>query len=282
MTESSDYFINQELIEEMVRLGELASIVTQAMGGVLPEQTGPERFGRILDLACGPGEWVMGMASVYPHMQLVGVDKSQRMIDFASASAVAQGRSCTFRVMDITQSPLDFPDATFDLVNARYILGFMKRDQWAILLRECYRLLKPDGVIRITEQESGFSNDPVYQRYIDLWGEAWRVAGHSFAFTKAYIGVTVVLKQFMRQAGFVEPQLRPILIDLSAGEQNHQAFMENLIDAITLAAPWLLRQGVTTQEEIDEIADQMKQLIGQNNFAAYWFLNTIWASKPMV
>lgn len=276
---SGNYFINQELIEEMVRLSDLAWSTTQEMGGVLAEQTEPERFQRVLDLACGPGEWAMGMARAYPHRQLVGVDKSQRMIAYASARAEADGLPCTFRVMDVTQ-PLDFPDQSFDLINARFILGFMKRDQWPMLLQECYRLLKPGGVIRITEQESGFSNSLVYQRYIDLWGEAWMVAGHAFALTKAYIGVTVVMKQLMRQAGFIEQQDRPILIDLSAGKPNHRVFMENLIDAITLAAPFLLRLGIITQEEIDEIADQMRHLIDHEGFAAYWLLLTIWAKKP--
>ncbi len=277
---AGDYFINQELVEEMVRLMEQAAIVTQAMGGVFSEQTNPERFKRVLDLACGPGEWVMGMARTYPHMELVGVDKSKRMIDYASACAEAEDQSCHFRVMDVTQAPLDFPQSSFDLINARFILGFMKRDQWPLLLRECYRLLVPGGVIRVTEQESGVSNSPIYQRYIDLWGSAWRVAGHAFSHTPAYIGVTVVLKQLMRQAGFVGPEHRPILIDLSAGEPNHKAFMENLVEALTLASPWLLRLGVTTQESINEMADQMKHLIDQEEFAAYWLLNTLWALKP--
>ena len=36
---SSGYFINQELIEEMVRLNRQGRIFTEAMGGVLAEQS---------------------------------------------------------------------------------------------------------------------------------------------------------------------------------------------------------------------------------------------------
>src|SRR5579883_3275215 len=92
--------------------------------------------------------------------------------------------------------------------------------------------------------------------------------------------VRVAFSQNILQAGFVGPEHRPILIDLSTGEPNHKAFMENLVEALTLASPWLLRLGVTTQENIDEMADQMKHLIDQEEFAAYWLLNTLWARKP--
>lgn len=198
MTDQSGYFINQELLEEMVRLNRQAYLVTREMGGVLPEPLYGPTSQDVLDLACGPGEWVMQMASSYPHLHhVVGVDKSQRMIAYANAQAEAEEiHEASFRVMDVTQ-PLDFPDHSFSLVNGRFLLSFMRREQWPFLLSECSRILRPGGVLYITEQESGYTNDPVYQRYIDVWGEACRKAGHAFAFTPAYIGVTVMLKQIM-------------------------------------------------------------------------------------
>lgn len=281
MTDHSTYFINQERIEEMVRLKKQAELVTQEMGGLVPEQQEHALPGMydVLDLACGPGEWVMGLSERYPHLRLVGVDKSRRMIDYASAGAEAEDRPCTFHVMDVTQ-PLAFPDESFDLINARFLLGFMKREQWPLLLQECARLLRPGGVLRVTEQESGFSNDPAYQHYMDVWGAAWKAAGHAFAHTPAYIGVTVVLKNLMRDAGLINPRHRPIAVDLSTGEPGHQAFLDNFVQALTLAAPFLLHLGVITQQELTELAAQMEQLIGREGFCAYWFLQTIWCQKP--
>lgn len=81
----SDYFINQELVEEMVRLNRQAALVTQEMGGVLVEQPDPLAFRDVLDLACGPGEWAMQVARAFPHLSVVGVDKSRRMIACACA-----------------------------------------------------------------------------------------------------------------------------------------------------------------------------------------------------
>ena len=56
---------------------------------------------------------------------MVGIDISEVMIRYARASVWSQGlENATFRVMDAT-GPLDFPDATFDLVNLRFAVGFL-------------------------------------------------------------------------------------------------------------------------------------------------------------
>lgn len=279
--QSHDYFINQELIEEMVRLKRQATLVTREMGGVLPEQQQATTFHTVLDLACGPGEWMMQMASNYPHLQqIIGVDISRRMVEYANIQAeAAEVSNVAFRVMDILQ-PLDFPDASFDLINGRFLLGFMKREQWPMLLAECYRLLRPGGILRITEQESGFSNDPSYQQYMDIWGAAWRKAGHAFAQTNAFIGVTVELKRLMHEAGLREPHHRPISIDLSTDQPAHREMLENLALALHLASPFLLALHVSTKRKIEILVKDMESLIGKQDFAAYWFLQTIWAEKP--
>jgi SAM-dependent methyltransferase len=283
MTDSRDngYFVNQELIEEMVRLNRQANIVTDALGGALPEQDERILSGvqDVLDLACGPGEWVMRVATEHPNWRVTGVDKSKRMIAYASVQAEAEGTDAHFQEMDITQ-PLGFSDASFDLVNIRFILTFMKREQWPLLLAECYRVLRPGGTLRITEQESGFASDAIYQRYIDLWGDVWIKAGHSFAHSHAYIGVTVMLKLLMRELGFVEARHRPIAIDLSTGEPIHRPMMENLIEALRLGGPFLLRWGVATQQFLDDLYEDMRTLIDRPGFCAFWLLQTCWSQKP--
>lgn len=277
----SEYFINPELMEEMVRLNRQAALVTGEMGGALPEQANPAAFRHILDLACGPGEWVMQASRSYPSLQrVVGVDKSRRMIEYANAQAEADDeRAVMFRVMDITQL-LDFEDASFDLVNGRFLLSFMKREQWPLLIKECRRILKPGGILRVTEQESGFSNNLIYQKYIDLWGTAWMKSGHSFAHSHAYIGVTVMLKQMMHQAGLSDLRHQPISIDLSTGMAIHQEMIHNLTEALKLASPFLIKVGAGTQREINALYKQMERLKGAEDFCAYWFLQTIWGSKP--
>src|SRR6266849_7474429 len=115
-------------------------VINQAMGGVLPEQTDLSQIYHVLDIACGPGGWLLDVVTQYPHMHGVGIDISHLMIEYARSLALSQNiPQLQFRVMDATK-PLDFPDNSFDLVNGRIITGFMSRQHWAALLSVCYRI----------------------------------------------------------------------------------------------------------------------------------------------
>src|ERR1700738_5459467 len=55
----STYFVqNRSSEEEMTRLQIQDQMVTTSMGGVLPEQSDPTIFQRVLDVGCGTGWWV--------------------------------------------------------------------------------------------------------------------------------------------------------------------------------------------------------------------------------
>ena len=117
---------------EKVRLIEQDRHFNRAMGGLLAEQ--PESVlasvRRVLDVASGPGGWALDLAQQYPDIQVVGVDIDEGMIQYANTMARASGLdNALFQVMDATK-PLDFPDESFDLVNARFLVGFLTREQW--------------------------------------------------------------------------------------------------------------------------------------------------------
>src|SRR6266571_148641 len=140
--------------EELVRLVTQDWLVTASMGGVLAEQTTPSAFADVLDVACGSGGWVIEAAQTYPEMTLVGIDLNPRMIDYARAQAAAQhvDDRIELHVMDAL-GVLDFPDASFDLVNLRFALSFVRTWDWPRLLREFLRVVRPGGVVRLTDEE---------------------------------------------------------------------------------------------------------------------------------
>ncbi|MDQ2714219.1 MAG: methyltransferase domain-containing protein [Chloroflexota bacterium] len=278
---SDHYFINQELVEEMVRLNRQGRILTEGMGGVLLEQQDLSGIRDILDLACGPGEWAMRVAREYPDKHVVGVDLSERMIEYACVQTEADDISnATFHVMDITR-PLDFPDSSFDLINARLLQGFMRKEGWPKLLLECQRLLRPGGMLRLTEQETILTNSPVFERWTSWWYQAFQQAGLAFSRPgQQHIGVTIALKPLLSQAGFVTPQHTAHAIDFSTGTPAHASALENLSDALKLAMPFLARLGVATNEQVKEVLAQMQELAGKEDFCGYWYFLTIWARKP--
>jgi hypothetical protein len=71
-----------------------------------------------------------------------------------------------------------------------------------------------------------------------------------------------------------------ISIDLSTGQPAHREMLDNLCQALILADQFLQRVGVSTEKKTNELYTQMKRLLDQSDFCAFWFLQTIWASKP--
>lgn len=277
----STYFINQELVEEMVRLNRQGRILTEGMGGILPEQQDLSGVHDILDLACGPGEWAMRATREYPDKRVVGVDLSERIIEYASVQAEADDISnATFQVMNITKS-LDFPDSSFDLINARLLQGFMRKEGWPKLLQVCKRLLRQGGIIRLTEQETILTNSPVFERWTPWWYQAFQQAGLAFSRPEQqHTGVTIALKSLLSESGFVTAQHRAHAIDFSTGARAHASALENLSDALKLAVPFLARLGVATSEQVKEVLEQMQELVGKEGFCGYWYFLTVWAHKP--
>src|SRR5438876_7114233 len=87
---------------EMIRLLLLDNLVTAGMEGPLAEQPDPASLHRVLDIGCGPGGWILEAARLYPHMDVVGIDISWSMIEYARAQAQAQRLTdgVEFHVMD--------------------------------------------------------------------------------------------------------------------------------------------------------------------------------------
>src|SRR5260370_35227323 len=98
------------------------------------------------------------------------------MIRYAQAHAKTQGLdNASFQVMDALK-PLEFPDDAFEFVNARFISPFMPRDAWPNFLRECLRITRPGGIVRITDGEWKFSNGDAFEKIADLMKRASQLA----------------------------------------------------------------------------------------------------------
>src|SRR5579885_1641485 len=179
---SSTYFADRSNQDEMTRLAVQDQMITEAMGGPLPEQPNAASFKRILDIGCGTGGWLIEAAKTYPNvMQLVGIDVNNKMIEYArrQAQEALVSDRVEFHVMDALLA-LEFPKDYFDLVNARLITGFMRTWDWPKLLNEMQRIARPDAIIRITEIErvsTSTSSPMIISKTI---GDALYNSGHLF------------------------------------------------------------------------------------------------------
>lgn len=275
------YVLDAEDAAEMARLLDQDKVINESMGGLFPERTGLSNIYDVLDIACGPGGWVHEVAHSYPEMEVTGIDISKRMVEYARAHArVRKLDNAHFRVMDALK-PLGFPDKSFDLVNARTIFAFMPPAVWPRLIEECMRILRPGGTIRLNEAEWGFSNKAAFERYCWLINQALQRAGQSFSPNGLYIGITPMLSRFLRDAGCQDIQHMAHVFDYSAGAAFHGASYQDLRTAFKLVQPFLVKTGVTTQEEVDRLYEQAMVEMQAEDYCSLSFLLTVWGQKPM-
>jgi ubiquinone/menaquinone biosynthesis C-methylase UbiE len=278
--ESNTYVIDAENGAEMARLIDQAEMMTRAMGGLLVEQAQISELSDVLDIGCGPGAWILQMAEAFPHMEITGIDISQRMITYARTHAqVRKLSNAHFCEMDAT-SRLTFANASFDLINARTIFGFMSPQTWPLLLKECRRLLRPGGIIRLTEVEGNFTNLPALETYFSWINLSLMRSGNSFAPTGRHIGTVNMLPRLLREAGFTNTQLRPHVLDSSAGTPFQAIAYEDFQALFKLIQPHLLKMQVASQEELDRVYEQATIELRSDELCSFSFIVTVWAQNP--
>ncbi len=264
--------------DEFTRLRLQDEMLTTNMGGVLPEQANPGIFERVLDVGCGTGGWLIEAAKTYPNMsRLVGVDISGKMTQYANTQAEAQQVSdrVHFQVMDALRT-LEFPDASFDLVNLRFGTSFLRTWDWSRLLQEFLRISRPGGVIRITEfGVITETSSPTHKRLLTLIGEALYQAGHVFALHQAVIEP---LAELMRKYGVRNVQIRPYELLYRSGTPEGRLFFEDTKSLFQTIEPFL-RKWTRVPEDYSELYQQMLQEMQQPDFAATFPIFTVWGEN---
>jgi ubiquinone/menaquinone biosynthesis C-methylase UbiE len=277
------YVLDPESATEQVRILHQDRMVTKCMGGPLNElePSTISQMQSILDLACGPGAWVLDMAYEYPQIQVTGIDISRRMIEYGQESARSQNvGNATFHSMSVLE-PFGFEDNSFDLVNARAMFGFMSRGDWPKLVKESMRVLKPGGILRLTEIEFGISNSPALEKLNGFFLKALQVTGRSFSPDGRNLGITPMLSYFLREAGFEHIRKVPHLLDASFGSEDHGAQVQNIALANKGLQPFLVKMGMMTDEALEQTYQQSLDEMQVEDFCSLWYFLTVWGQKPV-
>jgi SAM-dependent methyltransferase len=274
------YFIDVEHGAEMARLLGQERYFTKGMGGLLAERSDLSGLHYVLDIGCGPGGWVQELAFCYPDTEVVGIDISVSMINFACAQAKSQHLgNAHFKVMDATK-PLAFADGSFDLINARSIMGFMRPAAWPVLMQECLRLLRPGGVLRLTEADSPLVNSAAVEMLNRMVSQALFRAGQSLSPSGHFYGTVPLLRQFLHRAGYQHIQHMAHAVDFSAGSEGNRGSFEDARAIFALLQPFFLKWGVATKEEIEQAYQQALVDMLSDDFCGVFFLFTAWGEKP--
>ena len=121
---------------------------------------------RILDVGCGPGTITVDLARIVTAGSVVGLDRSEAVVDEARATAREAGvTNVELSVGDVYT--LDHDDATFDVVHAHQVLQHLSDPVAA--LREMGRVCKPGGLVAVRDSDySAFTWWPAVPE-LDEW-----------------------------------------------------------------------------------------------------------------
>jgi len=220
------------------------------------------------------------MAEAFPDMQVTGLDISQGMIDYARVLArTSQLENVHFQVGNAID-PLPWPDASFDLVNARQIEGAIPTASWSPLLIEMARITKPGGIIRLTGNEWGITNSPAYETFMEQTLQGLQKFGLNHAPDTRSFGITTMLSRYLRDVGCVNVQERLSFLDFSAGAPQHQdGYSLNMI-AAELSEAFRLAAGITTQAAYNELKRRLSLEMAEDSFRGIIYTMTAWGQKP--
>lgn len=275
------YYIDVENAEEMDRLIQQARLISEHVG-LLPAQIALAPDQVVLDIGCGPGEWALEMAQKHPACQIMGIDLSQRLVTYANASArVRQLSNAVFRVANACE-PLPFSDAFFDVVHARFVTGFLQVDTWPVFLKECFRILRPGGMMCSTEFESfGITTSSALTRYNDSIVAYLRRGKHCFTQDGPNVGVMAVQASLLRQSGFTSIQQAMHVLNYSFGSPAHERMVEDYSALMRLIQPALVQEEKMSQEELNHLYTQAMIDAYASDFCAVTMFQTVWGEKPV-
>jgi len=212
-----------------------------------------KRGDRLLDVGCGPGTITMDLAELVAPGRVVGIDRSNDVIDRARAAADARALSnLSFEVGDVYQ--LGFEDSAFDVVYAHQVLQHLSAPTRA--LAEMRRVLRDGGRLAVRDADYGeFTWSPPSEglmRWMELYHQITRQ-------NDAEADAGRYLAEWVEAAGFTS-------LEMSTSDWTYESVEEREWWADLWADRVLysdfarqgLEYGLTTSEELSEISDAFR------------------------
>jgi SAM-dependent methyltransferase len=151
----------------------------------LVAHAGVARGDVVVDVAAGTGAVSRAAAhAAGPEGRVIATDVSTRMLAYAQR-AVRPG-SAPIELQVASALALDLPDQSADVVLCQQGLNFM--DDYPTVLRECYRVLRPGGVIAVAVWAEGQRLDP-----FDAFAEALSSEERTFSNTSVTMSVLTIV-----------------------------------------------------------------------------------------
>jgi SAM-dependent methyltransferase len=278
----SDYINNAESAGELSRLDHQAGLVMNAIGH-LPHTLRGRPFQKILDLGCGSGRWALDMAYHYPDAEIVGVDISSTLVEYARARAKTMNRqNVKFIPFDALEGNLsELGREIYDLVNLRFAVGWVRGlERWTKLLQRCHHLNTPGGYTMVTEGEGLSTDSPALHRLHEIIVQALRLGGYGFPSSRQDLGMAAQLGTVLYASGFSGVAVEGGAINFSFyNPEENMAWRNSFTALIAESGPFFTTMGVTTAEELAELSVRLGSELYDEAFSGVGSLFTFYGMR---
>ncbi|RUS26923.1 S-adenosyl-L-methionine-dependent methyltransferase [Jimgerdemannia flammicorona] len=115
----------------------------------------------ILDVGCGPGTWILDLATEHPEVKFFGVDIARMF------PADIKPPNIMFMSQVNILDGLPFETGKFDFVQMRQMNLAILKEDWPHVISEIYRVLKPGGYIQLLEIGGKYvTKDPEAKNFV--------------------------------------------------------------------------------------------------------------------
>jgi ubiquinone/menaquinone biosynthesis C-methylase UbiE len=267
---------------EIARLVNKAYLLIQALGGLLPglKPESMQHVTSVLDVACGPGIWALELARRQPKISVIGIDTSESMIAYARRISQQQAMGNTaYLTIPSFAEPLPCAEASFDLMNMQFIATFLKKDDWPHLLSACWRLLRPGGLLRLTEFGVGQVKSPAHEELNQLFLHAMHLADRCFLLSDRHPDLPGEIESLLYTANFHSCFGVTHTVNYSYGAPLHEEWKRDYLILSREAQPLIVQMGLATQRQIDALHQQQCYEMNMPTFQAILPVLTVWGKK---
>lgn len=119
---------------------------------------------RILDMGCTIGHSTIPWADSFPEAEVHAIDVAAPCLRYGHARAVSLGRAIHFSQQNAEST--DFDSESFDVVVSQIMMHETSAKALPKIFRECYRLLRPGGIMMHCE---AIDRETPFNKYYSEW-----------------------------------------------------------------------------------------------------------------
>ncbi|HEY0755806.1 MAG TPA: methyltransferase domain-containing protein [Ktedonobacteraceae bacterium] len=271
--ENAPEYWQETIASEVARVFFGHPYMLDALGSLLPPMIDVSKAQKVLDIGCGNGEWARRLVREYPHLHVLGIDTSLRLIQEALQRTREDGLTTLSFYQFGTTQKLAFASESFGIVHVHSLASFISTAMWSRILDEMLRVLKIGGWLNIVDYEHGTTSSQAFNKLAALGMAGVRALGGSIAPASPTRGAAARLYGFLVDAGLIDVSYSVHALDY--GVNSHagtRAFLHDFVVDMGNFKPFILQLGLTDSATFDALLARTKIDFYQPDSCGYAYL----------